>query len=71
MRFLDFLDFLDFLRSRLGPNWVVARRTKRIVDKYGADVVTLSRKRYSALVTEYEALYGPSPWRPKDRITKS
>jgi len=33
-------------------NWVVAHRTKRIVEKYGEDVVGISQKRYTAIVTE-------------------
>lgn len=35
-------------------NWVVARRTKRIVERYGDDVVCLSQKRFRALERESE-----------------
>lgn len=29
-----------------GSNWVLARRTKRIVERYGEDVICLSPKQY-------------------------
>lgn len=44
------------LMDRLGKNWVIARRTKRIVKKYGDDVTCLSLKRYEAIVKEIETL---------------
>lgn len=51
--------FTDFLAQRLGTrNWVVARRTARIVRKYGANVATVSQKRFSALAREFEQTYG-------------
>jgi hypothetical protein len=34
------------LRAILGPNWVVARRTLRIVQKYGKDVNCVSLRKY-------------------------
>lgn len=34
--------FLEFLRARYGRNWVVARRTPRIVARYGEDVKCFS-----------------------------
>lgn len=46
----------DFLVKHLGPNWVVARRTKRIIQKYGAETPCISQKRYNALCREYETL---------------
>jgi hypothetical protein len=39
--------FLDALATELGGRpWVIARRTKRIVTKYGEDVVCVTLKRY-------------------------
>lgn len=35
-----------FRRAVGGSNWVLARRTPRIVEKYGADVICLTRKAY-------------------------
>lgn len=49
-------DFLQFMRDRVGANWVIARRTPRIVHQYGDSVVCLSPKRYRALVEEHKAL---------------
>lgn len=34
-------------RAELGSNWVIARRTKRIVEKYGEDVNAISSERYA------------------------
>ena len=45
--------FVGFLNSRVGSNWVVARRTPRVVRLYGEDVVCLSQKRYTALKQEW------------------
>ena len=40
---------VDELCAAIGSdNWVVARRTKRIVERYGEDVVTLSSKQLDA-----------------------
>lgn len=51
--------FCEFLRAKFdGRPWCVARRTKRIVERYGEDVVAMSAKKYEALEAEYEALYG-------------
>lgn len=38
----------DELRIELGSNWVIARRTPRIVKKYGADVNCISAAQYAA-----------------------
>jgi len=35
-------------KKELGLNWVIARRTKRIVEQYGEDVRCLSPKEYEA-----------------------
>lgn len=50
-----FTDFCVFLRTKVGPNWVLARRTSRILAKYGESVVCLSPKRYRALEAEFNA----------------
>ena len=48
--------FLEWLRSELGTqNWVVARRTKRILAKYGDDVRTISPLGYRKLIEKYRA----------------
>lgn len=39
---------IDELRNELGNNWVVARRTKGIVERYGEDVKCYSHKQYEA-----------------------
>lgn len=39
--------YIEALRKEIGTsNWVVHRRTRRIVEKYGEDAVCLSHKRY-------------------------
>lgn len=52
--------FSEYLRAKVGSNWVLARRTKRIVERYGADVVCLSRTRYKHLEAQYERETGRS-----------
>ena len=54
--------FVEFLQTKIGSNWCVARRTKRVVERYGDDVVTLSQKKYAALEAEYESTYGVKPY---------
>jgi hypothetical protein len=49
------LTFCEFMAWTLGQNWVVARRTKRIVRKYGDDVVCISQRRYSEMRRQFEA----------------
>lgn len=46
--------FTDFLREKVGQNWVLARRSPRIVRRYGDDVVCLSQRKFNALEAEYE-----------------
>ena len=36
------------IREELGPNWVLARRTKNIVEKYGTDVNCITPGSYDA-----------------------
>lgn len=33
--------FSDFLRERVGANWVLARRTPRVLRQYGEDVMRI------------------------------
>jgi hypothetical protein len=49
-------DFSQFLAERVGRNWVLARRSSRIVAKYGESVKCLSQKQYTTLEAEYERL---------------
>ena len=46
--------FGDFLKTEIGPNWVLARQTPRIIKRYGQHVVCLSQKQYSRLEAKYE-----------------
>lgn len=52
------MTYLEFVRGKLGSNWVVARRTSRILARYGEDVVCVSQQRLRAIDKEYRALYG-------------
>jgi hypothetical protein len=36
------------IETELGPNWVIARRTKQIVEKYGDDVKCVNSTEYHA-----------------------
>lgn len=49
--------FCDFMREKVGANWVIARRSPRIVRKYGDDVATISQAAYRKLNAEYEARF--------------
>lgn len=54
--------FVDWIADQLGSrNWVVARRSPRIVRKYGDDVIALSQKRYSQFADKYAAAFGRAP----------
>jgi hypothetical protein len=44
----------EWLSARIGPNWVLARRSQRIIEFYGPDVVTLSKRQYDALAAAFE-----------------
>lgn len=50
--------FIEWARRQIGSNWVIARRTARIVERYGADVVCLTQSKYKALREQYRDLYG-------------
>lgn len=43
------MTFIEYMQREVGGNWVIARRTSRIVARYGEDVVCLSQKRYAEL----------------------
>jgi len=59
------VDHLEFLRDRFGgKNWVLARRTPRIVERYGQDVICVSKKCYDAVEKEYRRIYGD----PHDKV---
>jgi hypothetical protein len=45
--------FYDFLIRKLGGHWVIARRTARIIEKYGEEVICVSHKRYLELDAEW------------------
>jgi len=45
--------FISFMLSRVGPDWVVARKTARLVEKYGSAAVFISQSRYRRLSHEY------------------
>ena len=60
------ISFVEFMHQRVGKNWVLARRTARILQRYGDDVVTLTQAQYKALEQEYEhatnlATFGGGP----------
>lgn len=64
--------FSEFMRDRVGPNWVIARRTPRIVRQYGEDVICLTPKRYEELEIDYEKRTGLSamdPTKPSRFVT--
>jgi hypothetical protein len=47
------------MQEQLGTNWVLARRTKRIVERYGPDVRCYSQAQYAA--AERRAIEGRVP----------
>ncbi len=49
------MDFLSFMANTVGDNWVIARRSKYLVEKYGDDVQCVSPKRYAALRAKWIA----------------
>ena len=47
---MAYSSFLEHIRATAGTrNWCVARRTRRIVDKYGSDVVCFSPTQYDRM----------------------
>lgn len=51
-------DYLEFLKRELGPNYVIARRTPRIIDKYGTDVNCITPTRHAEVTRQYRMLHG-------------
>ena len=49
------LSFNEWMKANGRSPWVIARRTARIVRRYGEDVTCLSRQRYDALEAEFKA----------------
>ena len=43
----------DFMRKRFGKNWVLARRTARILERYGEDVRCVSPRKYAQCEDDY------------------
>lgn len=58
------MHLVDFYRQRFGKNWVLHRRTRPIVEKYGDDVVCLTNKQYDAATRDYRAEFGS----PHDKV---
>lgn len=45
----------DYMREKVGRNWVISRRTPRIVAQYGEDVVCISPKEYKSIQVAFNA----------------
>ena len=50
------MDFLEFMRGKVGDGWVVARRTPRMIERYGENAVFLSRQAFQKLSDEFYQL---------------
>ncbi len=47
----------DFIRQRYGPNWVLsARRTARLVERYGDSVAVITPKQYAKAIADWKQL---------------
>ena len=44
----------EFFHLRFGKNWVIHRRTERILRRYGPDVVCVSPKKYYEAERDWE-----------------
>jgi len=54
------------LRATLGPNWVVARRTSRVVERYGPDVTCVTPQKMRKIEADIIAARG---WaRPAEKV---
>jgi hypothetical protein len=51
------MTFLEFIRSKVGRNWIVARRTPRNEMRYGDDAVFLTVKQCKAIQADWVAAY--------------
>lgn len=58
------MTYLEFLHGKLGGNWVVARRSPRILARYGEDVVCISQQTLRKIDKEYRAMFGD----PYDKV---
>lgn len=64
--------FADFTRERHGDNCVYfARRTPRIVARYGADVVVITPAMARSLKRDYQAIWGREAWPHDDAHWKA
>lgn len=52
------MTYADFIRARLGGNWVIARRSPRVLAKYGEDVICISKQAMRKIDREYRTLFG-------------
>lgn len=57
------MTFLEFMGRNVGPKWVIARRTSRVLAHY-PDSVFLSKQKYDALQKRYRAEWGD----PYDKV---
>lgn len=54
------MNFTDMVEKEYGTrNWVLARRSKRILERYGSDVITLSKKQYRELEADLDFMKAP------------
>ena len=51
-------DYLNYMIERLGSNWVLARRTSRIVARYGDNVNCVSNKQLRAVERDWRLAHG-------------
>ena len=51
------MSFVEFVCQRFGSNWVVsARRTARLVERYGENVVVITPRKYAKARKEWDQL---------------
>lgn len=62
--------WITFISRVVGHNWVIARRTSRVIAQYGEDVVCLSQTRYKSLQEHYrdETKCDPLTGRPDPEL---
>lgn len=53
----------EYLERRFGSRWVVAKRTTRMLEKYGSDTIFISHKRYLSTINNYRYDWG-DPYDP-------
>lgn len=59
------MDHVEFYRKRFGTNWVLARRSPRILAKYGEDVVCITKKQMRQADLDYRAEHGDPYDKPR------